>query len=142
MRALVEAEGLTAHFEIDSAGTSAHHVGERADGRSRKAAARRGVDLTSRARQFEARDFGRFDLVLAMDQRNLADLTALARDDRSRQKLALLRSFDATAVERGALEVPDPYYGGPSGFDDVLDLCEAACRGLLEALRREHGLPG
>jgi protein-tyrosine phosphatase len=139
MRKLVADAGLAAHIDVESAGTSANHAGERADPRSRAAARARGIDLVDRARQFEPQDFERFQYVLAADRRNLADLSALAAG-RPVPHVTLLRSFDP-ASPSGA-EVPDPYYG-EDGFDDVLDLCEAACRGLLEHIVREHGLrPG
>ncbi len=137
MRKLVDDAGLAAHIGVESAGTSAHHAGDKADARSRAAARARGIDLAGRARQFEPGDLERFDYVLAADRRNLADLRALAAG-RAATHVTLLRSFDPSAPD-GA-EVPDPYYGGERGFDDVLDLCEAACRGLLEHILREHGL--
>ena len=136
MRKLVADAGLTEAVVIDSAGTAAYHAGEAADPRSRAAAQRRGMELTSIARQFVAGDFVRFDYVLAMDRDNLAELEDLAAADTG--SLYLFRSFDP-ASPQGA-EVPDPYYGGEGGFDDVLDICEAACRGLLEHLIHKHGL--
>jgi protein-tyrosine phosphatase len=136
MRKLVADAGLAAQIDVESAGTSAHHVGERPDPRSRAAARARGIDLTSRARQFEPQDLARFDYVLAADRRNLADLRALAAG-RATTHVTLLRSFDPASPSDA--EVPDPYYG-EDGFDDVLDLCESACRGLLAHIVREHGL--
>ena len=135
MRGLVAEAGLEHRIEIDSAGTAAYHAGELADKRSRQAASRRGLRLDSRARQFVESDFARFQYVLAMDRSNLAHLEALRPASGEKSHLGLLRSFDPLAPSRA--EVPDPYYGGPGGFDEVLDLCEAACRGLLEQLR-EH----
>ncbi len=137
MRHLVKEAGLSHLIEVESAGTAGYHTGSPADARSRKAAQRRGIVLDGRAQQFQAADFGRFDYVLAMDGNNFADLEGLAPPDLLK-KLHLLRSFDP-ASPRGA-GVPDPYYGGPEGFDEVLDLCESACAALLERLRREHGL--
>ncbi len=134
MQRLVAEAGLSDRIEVDSAGTGAYHVGERPDRRSMAAARARGIELPGRARQFQALDFERFDYVLAADRRNLADLLALA-DGRQVRHVALLRSFDPASAP-GA-EVPDPYHGGPGGFDEVLDLCEAACRGLLERIARE-----
>lgn len=136
MQWLVDEAGLSDRIEIDSAGTSAHHAGEKPDARSAAAAAVRGIRLPGTARQFFAEDFARFDYVLAADRRNLEILTGLRRPT-DRARLALLRSFDSAAPV-GA-EVPDPYYGGPGGFDHVLDLCEAACRGLLQRIREEQG---
>ena len=136
MRKLVEDAGLDEAITVDSAGTGGWHVGEEPDARSSTTAGRRGYSLDHRAWQFTARDFARFDLILAMDDANLRSLRAMAPDDGARGKLRLLRSFDPTAP-RGA-EVPDPYYGGQRGFDDVIDICERACRGVLEHLRADH----
>jgi protein-tyrosine phosphatase len=130
MEHLVREAGLAGRIEIDSAGTGAWHVGELPDPRARAAAKRRGYDLTHRARTFSAADFGRFDLVLAMDRDNLASLQRLARGRAEATAIRLLRSFDPDAPE-GA-EVPDPYYREDDGFEHVLDICERACRGLLE----------
>ncbi len=120
---------------LDSAGTGAWHVGELADPRSRAAAKRRGLELVHRARQVTTNDLDAFDLFVAMDAANLAALQRLARDRAAGAppELRLLRSFDATAPV-GA-EVPDPYSGGASGFEEVLDQCERACRGLLAHVR-------
>ena len=138
MRELVEAQDLTDRLVVDSAGTAAYHVGERADHRSRQAAKIRGVALESRARQFVDDDFEKFDFVLAMDAENLANLRALPGAADFTGQLSLLRDFDPAAPS-GA-DVPDPYYGGDAGFEHVLDLCEAACRGLIEHLRVEGRL--
>jgi low molecular weight protein-tyrosine phosphatase len=137
MKHLVARAGLAHAIAIESAGVSAEHEGEAADRRSRAAARTRGYDLDSRARRFEARDFARFDLVVALDQDNARRLRALARDDASRTKIRLLREFDRD--DPGMHDVPDPWYGGGEGFEHVLDLCERACAGLLEELAREHG---
>lgn len=135
---LVQQAGLGDAIEIASAGTADYHVGDPPDRRAQQTARARGVALPSTGAHFVARDFGRFDYVLAMDHNNLADLQRLARTDAERQRIHLLRSFDPAAPP--SAEVPDPYYGGARGFDEVFDLCEAACRGLLAHLRREHRL--
>ena len=139
MQALLERENLTAHVEVDSAGTAAYHAGERADGRSRRTASERGIELTSIARKFEANDFLTFDYVLAMDTQNYENLLARAPNQTAEEKLHLLRSFDPASAEDAS--VPDPYYGGASGFDDVFDICEAACQGLLAHLRESGQVP-
>lgn len=138
MRHLVREAGLESHVRLDSAGTGGHHAGELPDRRARAAAARRGLELTGRARQFQRADWSRFDYVLAMDQSNHDDLLATLSGRDSSKKLHLLRSFDPASPAGAA--VPDPYYGGDAGFDEVIDLCFAACRPLLERVRREHGL--
>jgi len=110
-------------------------VGETRDRRSREVGERRGIPLGGRARQFVAADFARFDHVLAMDGKNLADLRDLAPDETARRKLSLLRAFDPASPPDA--DVPDPYYGGADGFDRVFDICLAACAGLLDQVRRE-----
>jgi len=138
MRHVLHEEGLADRVAIDSAGTSAYHVGEAPDARSTAAARERGIRMTGAARQFVREDFHGFDYVLAMDGSNYTDLVGLAATAEHKDKVHLFRSFDP-ASEDGA-EVPDPYYGGKRGFDEVLDICDAACRGLLAHLRREHGI--
>jgi len=135
---LVREAGLDDAIHVDSAGTGAWHAGEKADTRSRKVAASRGFDLPSRARQFKASDFEHFDYVLAMDASNHTNLRALAPNVKASDKVSLLRQWDP--LEPGHHDVPDPYYGGPRGFDDVFDLCERACEGLLGALVKKHQL--
>jgi protein-tyrosine phosphatase len=138
MRAMVETAGLDDRIGIESAGTGGWHVGELPDGRSRAEAKKRGYVLDSRARQFQRRDFARFEHVLAMDGDNASALVRMAPDPAARAKVRLFRSFDPTAP--AGAEVPDPYYGGDDGVREVLEVCERACRGLLEHLRRQHGL--
>jgi protein-tyrosine phosphatase len=137
MRGLVRDAGLEDRIELDSAGTGGWHAGAPPDSRATRAARRRGVVLDGAARQVTAADFDRFDLLVAMDRDNLRDLQALAPGPEARDRVRLLREFDPAAVAAGDLDVPDPYYGGPDGFDRVLDLVEAGCRGLLDELRRE-----
>jgi protein-tyrosine phosphatase len=137
MRSLVLRAGLQDRIHVESAGTAAYHAGELPDRRSRAAASARGIELSSRARQFVREDWDRFDYVLAMDRANFDEL-AEAAPQTARAKLSLLLSFNPAS--RTGAEVPDPYNGGPDGFEEVLDLCEAACAGLLEHLRREHRL--
>jgi protein-tyrosine phosphatase len=132
MARLLADAGLAGRVTVDSAGTGGWHVGELADPRTRAAARRRGLDLTHRARQLERADLDRFDLVLVMDAENLRNAHRLT-DQRPHPRIRLLRSFDPTAPT-GA-EVPDPYAGGPSGFEEVLDQCERACAGLLAHVR-------
>ena len=139
LRRIVVDEGLSDHFVIDSAGTAAYHVGERADARSRDFASRRGISLDSRGRQFTNEDFECLDYVLAMDASNLSDLEELPGAADFAGTLSLFRAFDPIA--KAQAEVPDPYYGGDRGFDDVLDLCEAACRGLIEHMREAGQIP-
>ena len=135
MRALVEDAGLADSVQIDSAGTGEWHVGSPPDTRAVTAARGRGVTLAGAARTVRPDDFDDFDLLLAMDRSNADDLRALARDDDERAKVHLLREFDPESVRSGDLDVPDPYYGARGGFDEVLDIVQAACAGLLEHVR-------
>lgn len=137
MRHLIRKEGLEDRFELDSAGTGSWHVGNPPDERASQTARSRGFPLEGAARQFEPRDFGRFDLVVAMDASNRKNLERMAPDADARGKIVLLRDFDS-ASPKGS-EVPDPYYGGPEGFENVFDVVEAACRGLLQHVRERHG---
>ena len=134
---LLTEAGLVDRISVDSAGTHAYGVGEPADRRSRETARARGIELESRGRQFEFADLDGFDYVIAMDRQNLSALQRLTRDPVRLRKIHLLRDFDADS--RPGSDVPDPYSGGPEGFDRVFDQIEAACRGLLEALRVELG---
>jgi protein-tyrosine phosphatase len=133
MRRLLRDAGLEG-VEVESAGTGGWHAGEPPDERATAAAARRGVTLEGAARQVRPADFRRFDLLVAMDRANLGELLALAVDDEGAEKVRLLREFDP-ATSGGDLDVPDPYYGGDRGFENVLDMVEAACRGLIDELR-------
>jgi protein-tyrosine phosphatase len=132
-RKLVVEAQLDGRLTIDSAGTGGWHAGELPDPRSREAAKRRGYELTHRARKFIAADFDRFDLVLAMDRDNYDNLQRLARGRTRVPVIRLMRSFEHGAAEDA--EVPDPYSGELDGFEEVLDICERACRGLLEHVR-------
>lgn len=132
MRQVVREAGLEHAFELDSAGTAAYHAGEPPDRRSTAAARRRGIVLSGRARQFLAADFARFDHVLVMDRDNHAAVMALARSSEHKGKVRLFRDYDPAAS--GPADVPDPYYGGEHGFDEVLDICERSCRRLLAEL--------
>ncbi|MEK9725874.1 MAG: low molecular weight protein-tyrosine-phosphatase [Rhodospirillaceae bacterium] len=134
-RGLVAEAGLSDRIEIDSAGTGAWHVGDPPDPRAQAAAKARGYDLSAqRARKVSDTDFDGFDYVIGMDRRNHADLS-MAAGQAHRGKIRLFLEF---APELGETEVPDPYYGGGDGFDHVLDLVEAASRGLLADIRRNH----
>lgn len=135
MRALVAREGLGEEIEIDSAGTGAWHVGDPPDRRSTETAAKRGIVMTGAARQVADADFDTYDLILAADEQNVAALRGRAPDAEAAAKVRLLREFDPKSVESGDLEVPDPYYGGPDGFEHVLDLVQDACEGLLTHVR-------
>lgn len=132
MRGLVAEAGLADSIELDSAGTGAWHAGSSPDPRSTAAAARRGIRLEGAARQVRVTDFDEFDLIVALDGANARDLRRLAPDGEAAAKVRLLREFDPAGGD--GLDVPDPYYGESDGFGQVLDLVDAACRGLLHEL--------
>jgi protein-tyrosine phosphatase len=135
MRRLLASEGLDDRIEIDSAGIGDWHAGDPPDARATEAARRRGVTLDGAARQILPGDFGAFDMIVAMDRSNVRELLAVAPDEEAAEKVRLLREFDPASAGAPDLDVPDPYYGGDRGFETVLDMVEAACRGLLAELR-------
>jgi len=139
MRSLVEESGLEETIEIDSAGTSAEHLGEEPDPRTHEAAEEFGISLAGTARQFELEDFGEFEYVVAMDGENRDELSSLAPDEEAEEKIFLIRDFEPRA--RRDQEVPDPYYGGADGFGEVFEILNQACRGLLDHLIVQHDLP-
>jgi protein-tyrosine phosphatase len=156
MRSLVRDAGLEQQIELDSAGLGSWHVGSPPDPRAAAAARARGISLNGRARTVRRDDFEDFDLLLAMDRSNLRELRRMAPDEQARAKVRLLREFDPASrgdgpAGRGSgdpnvrerdvdvpehdLDVPDPYYGAVGGFEEVLDLVQAACAGLLDEVR-------
>jgi protein-tyrosine phosphatase len=132
MRHLAAEAGMDGRVQVDSAGTGAWHVGNPPDRRSLSVARKNGVPLEGRARQVEVEDFTHFDLLVAMDRDNLRQLEALRDEAGGGAPVRLLREFDHEAD--GDLEVPDPYYGGPDGFDRVFEMVDRSCRNLLAAL--------
>jgi protein-tyrosine phosphatase len=135
MRRLLDDAGLADRVHVESAGTGGWHVGEPPDERATVAARRRGITLEGAAQQVRAADFRDFDLLVAMDRANLRELLAQAPDEDAAEKVRLLREFDPASSGAPDLDVPDPYYGGDRGFEAVLDMVEASCRGLLDELR-------
>lgn len=131
---LVKNEGLESLISCDSAGTSAYHSGEAADGRMQMHASERGYKLTSLARQFISEDLERFDLVLTMDSSNYENAKAIATDQRFFKKIVPMTNF---CKIHNVDEVPDPYYGGDSGFDLVIDILEDSCSELLKSLKKD-----
>lgn len=132
---LVQQAGLQERIFIDSAGTHAYHIGEAPDQRSQAAALGRGVDLsTQRARKVEKNDFDVFDYILAMDKSNLSELLQMAGQPNPRNVQLFMQFAERWQQE----EVPDPYYGGVRGFEQVLDMVEDAAAGLLTYIRRHH----
>lgn len=135
MNHLLTQGGLSQQIVCDSAGTSNYHVGAPPDPRMFEAAAARGIALQSMARQFTPADFEAFDLILAMDRENFADILALDPRRQYRDKVQLMCNF---CTRHSLRDVPDPYYGGPEGFDRVIDLLLDACAGLLNEIQATH----
>lgn len=127
-RHLVDEHGMADRFEIDSAGTGDWHAGEPPDERTVRVASEHGILVEGNARQVQAQDLDHFDIVLAMDRDNLRDLERLGADSNPHARIQLLRDFDADAKGR---DVPDPYYEGTSGFEEVYHMVRRACEGLL-----------
>ena len=132
MRHLVAEAGLGDKISCDSAGTSSYHIGSAPDRRMTAAAQRKGIMLTGAARQFMEADFEEFDLILAMDRDNYANILRLDRRNQYGDKVKLMCEFCRNYPDQ---EVPDPYYGGTEGFNYVIDLLLDACGGLLETVK-------
>lgn len=131
MNHLIQQRHLEDQIRCDSAGTSSYHIGSPPDRRMTAAAAQRGITLRGAARQFQRSDFEAFDLILAMDKDNYAGIVSLDPHKQYRHKVRLMCEFCRHHTDQ---EVPDPYYGGPEGFNYVIDLLLDACDGLLEQL--------
>ena len=140
MRHKLREAGLEEDVDVESAGTGGWHVGHPPDERASAAAAARGIALESRAQRFEREHFEDFDLIVAMDSQNLADMRALAPHAAAEGKLVMLRDYDPEAD--GALDGPDPYYGGEQGFEDVLDMVERSCDGLIAEILESRTAAG
>lgn len=130
-RHLARQGGVEDRFEIDSAGTAGYHVGDPPDARSVATARARGVEVGGQGRQLAERDLLHYDYVIAMDSENLADVRRLAGRRGGTARIHLLRDWD---LEGKGGDVPDPYYGGPHGFEKVHDIVERSCARLLEDL--------
>ena len=135
MRTLLREAHLDGMVEVDSAGISSYHRGDLPDVRMRSHAARRGYALTHRSRPVSMDDFWRFDLIIGMDDGNMDALKDLSPSLETDGKLHRMCEY---CTDKVADAVPDPYYGGASGFENVLDILEDACQGLLARLRAEH----
>ncbi len=135
MNHLIEKSGLQGQIICDSAGTSSYHIDSSPDRRMTAAATQRGIPMRGKARQFDRKDFEQFDLILAMDRDNYWDICALDPDKQYRDKVHLMCEF---CTHASLQEVPDPYYGGPEGFDRVIDLLLDACTGLLNHIQHQQ----
>lgn len=137
-RQVVREAGMENRFVIDSAGTSAYHIGEGPDARTVATARERGVEVDHVARQIHQTDFERFDYILVMDRENLRNVARLRDRVAPDAEVSLLRAWDP---EGGAhAEVPDPWFGAEDGFAEVHDIVERSCRALFEHIRTQHGL--
>lgn len=139
MNHLIEQAGFSDQIICDSAGTAGYHIGAPPDRRMTAAAERRGIILKGQARQFQKADLENFDLILAMDRDNYRDILSLDPTGKYRDKVRLMCDFATHHRER---EVPDPYYGGTEGFNQVIDLLLDACEGLLQYVVKTYALTG
>lgn len=137
MASIVEKNGLQDLIEVDSAGTSGWHQGELPDERMRLHGERRGYNFDSRARKFKKSDFNDFDYILVMDRQNFENVRALAASREETDKVHMMTEYFRQYTHE---HVPDPYYGGASGFELVLDLLEDACEGLLYTIKKRYNL--
>ena len=131
----IMARGLEKYFFVDSSGTGNYHIGELPDARTRSNASRNGLELTSRARQFGKQDFENFDYIIPMDSSNRRNIRM--HSEMFDEKIMLMRDFDH--VERSA-DVPDPYFGGESGFQNVYEILDRSTENFLDWLTDKHGL--
>ncbi len=132
-KSLVNGRGLSQNIQVDSAGTSSYHQGERADARMREYARNRGYNLESLARGFVQEDFDNYDFIVVMDHHNYRDITARARNDKDRKKISLMTDY---LEKRKESYVPDPYYRDAEGFEQVLDIIEDASLGLFNKIEK------
>lgn len=124
-------ENKILHIEVDSSGTSDYHIGEAPDKRTQSNALNHGIDLSKlRGRQFKTKDFDEFDVIYVMDKSNLKNVLSLARTENDKQKVKLILS----EIDGKENEVPDPYYGGPEGFENVFQLLNSACNQIIQNL--------
>lgn len=137
MNHLIDQANLSDRIICDSAGTSSYHIGSPPDRRMTQAANQRGIKMAGKARQFKRDDFEQFDLILAMDQDNYQNILYLDPSGKYRYKVKLMCEF---CRHHTLKEVPDPYYGGAEGFNQVIDLLLDSCAGLLEFVIQEQGL--
>ncbi|MEQ8364107.1 MAG: low molecular weight protein-tyrosine-phosphatase [Cyclobacteriaceae bacterium] len=134
MKHKLKLSGLDSKVMLDSCGTSNYHIGDLPDSRTRRNAEKNGVTLDHRGRQLSADDLDHFDFILAMDRSNLNNILRLANSQSVRDKVVLMRAFDPQNGE----EVPDPYYGGEDGFQEVFDILERSIDGFLSHLKSKN----
>lgn len=135
MNYIIKQNDLTDKIKCDSAGTISYHAGESADSRMIKHASRRGYNLTSIARQIQHMDFDHFDYIITMDNENFENVLAFDSEKKFKDKISKMTDYSKDYNDD---EIPDPYYGGPQGFEYILDLLEDSCTGLLDHILKEH----
>ena len=133
-RHLAQERGVGEKYQLDSAGTSAFHIGELPDHRMRQVAQEKGFQYTGKARQYMRDEFDQHDLIIVMDRSNLRILSSWASTEEEK-KIRMMREFDPQGS--AGMDVPDPYYGGLDGFDKTFEIVKRSCQGLLEALESE-----
>lgn len=136
MKSLVEKEGMSDDFFIDSAAIGSWHIGQLPDSRMRKCGAEHGYRFDSHARQFQTSDFQHFDLIVVMDNENYRAITSMASSQADKDKV--VRIADYLTHHREYTTVPDPYYGDYSDFELVIELLEDACQGLLDSIKEQN----
>ena len=134
---LVIKRGLMEHFEIDSCGTSRYHLGDNPDHRTVKVAQAHNIPISHKGRQIQASDIEQFNIIVAMDSNNLHDIKRIKTGLKNKSKIILMRDYD---TEEAGTDVPDPYFGGDKGFEDVFSILNRSCRNMLNELVEEHGL--
>ncbi len=127
--------GIDSNFEVDSCGTSDHHQGDLADKRTRENALRHGVEITHRSRPFISDDYERFDLIIVMDESNYDNIEPLALIPEQMEKVVFLRDFDLTDDEDAEIDVPDPWFGGEEGFEEVYQLIDKCVHTLIDDIK-------
>lgn len=136
LKKLVADRKLQSSIDVASAGTISYHVGEMPDPRMRKAAEKRGITLNSRAQQLKLDHLEDYDLIIAMDRNNYSGILELDSDEKYRDKVKMLSHFLDEHDEDFPVDVPDPYYGGPRGFETVLDMIESAAERILDEIQK------
>ncbi len=133
MNKLIVKNNLIGEIKCDSAGTIGYHAGEQADLRMRKTAKKRNINITSISRKFLPEDFERFDYIIAMDKQNYKDILSLDKENKYWNKVSLMCEYGSLSIQ----EVPDPYYGGEEGFENVLDILQNSCEGLIAIIKNQ-----
>ena len=138
LRDELQRRGISERFEVDSAGTHAHHTGEESDSRMRRVASAHGVNIRHRARQFRDSEAAAFDYVLAMDTGHERALKRQVRGDAAGENITMFRNFDSETDDTDYPDVPDPWYGNLAGFERVFEMVSRTCLEFADHLERAH----